>query len=119
MSEHPPAGFMTPLADPASIPELTTIANAVAHGAKLSSFRLLDVACGKQHRLAQVIATTAGPVLYAGGRDDARGKLGALVLEGLEPSVRVCVMCECRAANLPISFIIDWLALGIRRAAYP
>jgi hypothetical protein len=95
------------------------VLDAVAHGARMSRFRLLDVACINGHRLAQVLATAAGPVLYARGFEDARGKRGALALGGLEPSARVCVMCQCGSANLPASFVIDRLAAGIRRAAYP
>jgi hypothetical protein len=113
--------MLTPLADPASIPGLAAVLDAAARGAKLSRLRLLDIACPESHRLAQVIATPA-PVLYARGRDEPRShgrQFGALALDGLPPYARVCVLCRCRQAWLPVSFMTDRIAAGIRRAAYP
>jgi hypothetical protein len=84
------------LRDPTTIPELLVVLDAVRGGAKLSPFRRLTVVCDRQHELAMVLDTTAGPVLVS----EMRGRHGAIRLGELGDQDAVRVQCKCSTRGL-------------------
>lgn len=108
------------LADPASIPELMVVLEAIRNGARRSRLRQLTIACPNNHWLAEVYPTAAGPVIL--GRDTS-GRYGAVRLADLRPqghpegSQRVKVGCKCSTARFLHGGTVDfWLKAGKRRA---
>lgn len=84
------------LVDPASVPELMVVLDAVRRGAKLARFVLLTGVCSRQHVLYQVLRTTAGPVLLA----DAGGRRGACRVGDLGDWDYLRLQCRHATANV-------------------
>jgi hypothetical protein len=129
MQPDEPAGDGIPyryrvLRDPQSIPELAAVLAAIKAGAKRSKFRLLDIACKKQHRLAEVYATGAGPVLLGFGRlarwEDGVGKdgFGAVPMSELGYMSGVWFQCRCTSQDVHANWIRVQLEQKRRRANF-
>jgi hypothetical protein len=103
------------LAEPASVPELIAVLDAARRGARLRRFRLLDIACRNGHRLAQVLATAAGPVLLG----EQHGRAGAVRLDPLDPdNDLIGLQCRCTTETVPVNWISGQLARRARRAVW-
>ena len=121
--------------DPRSIPEFVTVLDAIRRGGRRSSFRLLDVACRRSHRLAEVYATAAGPVILGVHAMHQDAALGAPHLPGRSrvvwsaaklidrPEIRAStaafpVQCRCRSTSIPGAWVAERLTEGHPRAVW-
>lgn len=111
-------------------------------GARLSRFRLLDIACPDQHRFAQVVRTASGPLVLGMGQavrgySVTEGEIGSgrrlvasvaehrhraqpvtYLLPRLHAAYRVEVQCTCRRAEIPVEWIREQLAAGRKRVVW-
>jgi len=85
---------------------------------RLPRFRILEVVCPNDHRLAQVFSTAAGPlVLYREWRH--RGGLSAYLLDergGAEWTYTP--QCRCSRAQVPREWLREQIAAGQRRVVW-
>ena len=89
------------------------VLDAVRCGARLSRFRLLDISCRNGHRLGQVLATAAGPVLLG----EQHGRRGAVPLSALDPDNDIIgLRCRCTTETVAVNWISGCLAEHVRRA---
>lgn len=115
------------LRDPQQVPEMAPILDALRRGTSRARLRTLDIACRKNHRLAEVFGTGERAVLLGYGRvqyaEEVREGRGAAPLAELrrptlEETIAVRVQCKCQTVPLWVNRIDQALSEGVRRVVW-